>query len=180
MSQLPPPPQTPPPPPNGDPGGPTEWYPAPPPPPPGPPGASWSPSPTPVAAATPLPSGVQVSSVGRRLGGYLLDGLLAIVTLFIGWFVWSLIVWNRSQTPGKQLLKMKTVKKDTGERATYGTMVLREVVGKWLIVDALIGSLCLVAVIVLDFMLLWDKDRQQLWDKIAGTIIVDDPDDVLV
>jgi hypothetical protein len=28
-------------------------------------------------------------------------------------------------------------------------------------------------------MLLWDKDRQQLWDKIAGTIVVDDPDDVL-
>jgi uncharacterized RDD family membrane protein YckC len=127
-----------------------------------------------------MPPGVELSSVGKRLGGYVLDFVLAIVTLFIGWFIWSLIIWNKSQTPGKQLLKMKTVKKDTGERATYGTMVLREVVGKWIIVDAAIGSLCFIATIVLDFMLLWDKDRQQLWDKIAGTVIVDDPDNVLV
>ena len=127
-----------------------------------------------------MPPGVELSSVGKRLGGYVLDFVLAIVTLFIGWFIWSLIIWNKSQTPGKQLLKMKTVKKDTGERATYGTMVLREVVGKWIIVDAAIGSLCFIATIVLDFMLVWDKDRQQLWDKIAGTVIVDDPDNVLV
>jgi uncharacterized RDD family membrane protein YckC len=134
----------------------------------------------PIPSSTPMPPGVELSSVGRRLGGYLLDVLLAIVTLFIGWLIWSLIVWSKSQTPGKQLLKMKTVKKDTGERATYGTMVLRELVGKWIIVDALIGSLCFVATIVLDFMLVWDRDRQQLWDKIAGTVIVDDPDNVLV
>ena len=118
--------------------------------------------------------------MGRRLGGYALDGLLSVVTLFIGWLIWSLIVWNRSQTPAKQLLKMKTVKIDTGQRADYGTMVLREFVGKWLLVNAVIGSLCFVATIVLDFMLLWDKDRQQLWDKIASTIIVNDPNDVLV
>jgi len=127
-----------------------------------------------------MPPGVELSSVGRRFGAYLLDTLLAIVTLLIGWLVWSLIVWNRSQTPGKQLLKMKTVKIDTGERASYGTMALREVVGKWLLVDALIGGLCFVAAIVLNCMLLWDPDRQELWDKIAGTIIVDDPNDALV
>jgi len=28
-------------------------------------------------------------------------------------------------------------------------------------------------------MLLWDQDRQELWDKIAGTIVVDDPGDVI-
>jgi uncharacterized RDD family membrane protein YckC len=156
----------------------------PPPPPPGaplpPPNGMSVPPPGSASSRTPLPPGVEVSSAGRRLGGYALDGVLAIVTLVIGWLIWSFIVWNRSQTPGKQLLKMKTVKIDTGQRADYGTMVLREFVGKWLLVDAVIGSLCFVAVIVLDFMLLWDKDRQQLWDKIASTTIVDDPNDVLV
>ena len=161
MSQLPPPPP-PPPPPGGPPVPPPAGYPA------------------PATSSTPMPQGVELSSVGRRLGGYLLDGVLAVVTLFIGWLIWSLIVWNTSQTPAKQLLKMKTVKKDTGERATYGTMVLREVVGKWLIVNAALGSLCFLATIVLDFMLVWDKDRQELWDKIAGTIIVDDPNNSLV
>jgi uncharacterized RDD family membrane protein YckC len=154
----------------------------PPPPPPPSPGGFPVPPPAayPPASRTPMPPGVQLSSVGRRLGAYLLDGLLVIVTLIIGWLIWSLIVWNKSQTPGKQLLKMKTVKIDTGERASYGTMALREAVGKYLIVGVVIGSLCFLAAIVLDFMLLWDKDRQELWDKIAATIIVDDPDDVLV
>jgi uncharacterized RDD family membrane protein YckC len=130
------------------------------------------------AANTPLPQGVVVSSVGKRLGGYLLDVLLLIVTLFIGWIVWSLVVWGRSQTPGKQLLAMKVVKKDSGRRASYGTMALRELVGKWLIMT-LISFVCSIVALVLDFMLLWDKDRQQLWDKVAGTIVVDDPNDVL-
>lgn len=131
------------------------------------------------AATTPLPPGVVVSSVGRRLGAYLLDALLLIVTLFIGWLIWSLVVWGRAQSPGKQLLNMRVVKKDTGQAADYGTMALRELVGKWLIVGVVIGSICFIAAFVLDFMLLWDQDRQQLWDKIAGTIVVDDPSEVL-
>ena len=158
MSQMPPPPPPPPPPPGSM---------------PAPPAGSYGP-----AANTPLPSGVVVSGVGRRLGGYLLDVVLAIVTLIIGWLIWSLVVWNRSVTPGKQLLHMKVVKKDSGLRASYGTMALREVVGKWLIMG-LIGAACSIAALILDFMLLWDKDRQELWDKVAGTIVVDDPDEVI-
>jgi uncharacterized RDD family membrane protein YckC len=130
------------------------------------------------AASTPLPQGVVVSSVGKRLGGYLLDVLLLVVTLVIGWIIWSLIVWGRSQSPGKQLLGMKVVKKDSGLRASYGTMALRELVGKWLIIS-LISLVCSIVALVLDFMLLWDKDRQELWDKVAGTIVVDDPNEVL-
>jgi len=53
-------------------------------------------------------------------------------------------------------------------------------VGKWLLVDALIGGVRFVAAIVLDCMRVWDRDRQELWDKIAGTIIVDDPNYALV
>jgi uncharacterized RDD family membrane protein YckC len=128
---------------------------------------------------TPLPPGVAVSTAGKRLGGYVLEVVLVIVTLVIGWLIWSLIVWGRSVSPAKQLLKMKVVKKDSGLRASYGTMALRELVGKWIVVNLVIGSLCGLVTIVLDFMLLWDKDRQQLWDKIAGTIVVDDPNDVL-
>jgi len=155
---------------------------SPPPPPPPPPLGSMPPPPgngIGPAAATPLPQGVIVSSVGRRLGAYLLDALLLIVTLFIGWLIWSLIIWGNSQSPGKQLLNMKVVKKDNGRRASYGTMALREAVGKWLIVDLVIGSICGLVSLVLAFMLVWDKDRQELWDKIAGTIVVDDPDNVL-
>ena len=156
MSQLPPPPPPPPPPMGGVPLVP-QYQPA---------------------QNTPLPPGVVVSSAGKRLGGYLLEVVLVIFTLVLGWLIWSLIVWGQSTSPAKQLLKMKVLKKDTGLRASYGTMALRELVGKWLIMTAL-WAFCFLIPLVLDFMLLWDKDRQELWDKIAGTIVVDDPSDVL-
>ena len=120
-----------------------------------------------VASAVPL----YLATPARRLGQYALDVLLAIVTLFIGWLIWSLIIWGRSQTPGMQILHIRTIRKDTLEDASYGTMALREVVGRWLIVG-LIASIFFPAALVLDCMLLWDKDRQQLWDKIAGTTVV--------
>jgi uncharacterized RDD family membrane protein YckC len=155
--------------------------PEPPPPPPPPPGGAMPPAPFyQPAQATPLPPGVVVSTPGKRLGAFALDLLLFVVTLGIGYVVWWFIMFQFSQTPAKALLKMKTVKKDTGLRANYGTMVVRELVGKWLLWYFVIGSACLgLGTLVLSFMLLWDKDRQQLWDKIASTIVVDDPNNLL-
>jgi len=120
-----------------------------------------------VASAVPL----YLTTPARRLGQYALDVGLAIVTLFIGWLIWSLIIWGRSQTPGMQILHIRTIRRDTLEDASYGTMALREVVGRWIIMG-LIATIFFPAALVLDCMLLWDKDRQQLWDKIAGTIVV--------
>ena len=122
-----------------------------------------------------IPAGMELSSVGKRLGGYLLDVLLVIVTLVIGWIVWSLIVWARGQTPGKQLLKMRCVRLSTGRRATWGTMALREFVGKYLIMSLISAVTVGIGPIVLYFMLLWTQKRQELWDFIANTIVVDDP-----
>jgi uncharacterized RDD family membrane protein YckC len=119
-----------------------------------------------------LPVGVTLTSAGRRFGQYLLEGLLVIVTLVIGWIIWALIVWGRGQTPAMQVLHMTVLKLDTGRVATWGTMFLREFVGKFLI-GGLIAAIFFPAWIVLAFMLLWTKHRQELWDKIAGTIVVD-------
>ena len=46
-----------------------------------------------------LPSGVVVASVGRRVGAYFLSGVLAIVTLGIGYLIWGAIVWARAPAP---------------------------------------------------------------------------------
>jgi len=118
-----------------------------------------------------LPVGVTFTTAGRRLGQYLLDGLLAIVTLGIGYLIWSLFIWRRGETPAMQILRIKVVKLETGQVATWGTMALREFVGKY-IVMGLISSIFFPAWVVLVFMLMWDKNKQELWDKIAGTIVV--------
>src|ERR1700733_13164235 len=53
-----------------------------------------------------LPNGVQLASIGRRIGAWFLAIPLAIVTLGIGYVIWGLIVWGRGQTPALQVLGM--------------------------------------------------------------------------
>ena len=117
--------------------------------------------------------GAPLSSPGRRLGAYFLDVLLTFVTLFIGWMIWSLMLWAQGQSPGQQLLGLRCVRTDSGKAAGWGTMCLREVVGKWLLGSITYGITSLVSC----FMIL-GQTRQGIWDKIATTIVVDDKDGI--
>jgi uncharacterized RDD family membrane protein YckC len=137
--------------------------PPPPPPPSGPPGD--------LGYGYAAPSGLPpLSSKGKRFGALLLETVLVIVTLFIGWIVWSIILWKKGQTPAKSLMKMRVVKLDTGLAADTGTMVMREVVGKWIL--GVVPFYSVVSAVIV----LTDEKSQGLWDKIAGTVVVDDPD----
>lgn len=119
-----------------------------------------------------LPASLVLSSPWRRLGASLLDSLLAVVTLLVGWLIWSLIVWARGQTPAKQLLGMRTIDRRTLRSAGWGRMLLRELPCK--IVISVVASVTLLG-FILYFWLLWDDERQELWDKMAGTLVVNDP-----
>lgn len=115
------------------------------------------------------PSGVRISSAGKRLGAHLLDGVLMFCTLFFGWVIWSLLVYSKGQTPGKQLMGMRTVKLATGQRATFGTMFVREWIAKPVI--AILGMFTFG---IINFWLCWDGNTQELWDKMVSTVVVDD------
>lgn len=109
-------------------------------------------------------------SNGKRFGAYLLEIVLTIVTLVIGWLIWSIIIWREGLTPAKSLLNMRCVKADTGQPATRGTMALRELVGKWLIGNITVG----ISTVVSAFMILFGEKRQGIWDLMAGTVVVDE------
>lgn len=116
-----------------------------------------------------MPTGARLSSIGKRFGAYLLDAVLIVVTLGVGWAVWSLVVWKDGYTPAKQLMRMRAVRLDTGTTASWAQMFLREFVGK-----GIVGAVVIpITLGILLFMLLWDGKRQQVWDKVAGTVIVD-------
>ena len=66
------------------------------------------------------------ASIKHRLGGYFLDLALAILTLGVGWIIWSLFAWRIGQTPAKQILKMRVVAEESRENATWKHMAIRQ------------------------------------------------------
>jgi uncharacterized RDD family membrane protein YckC len=116
-------------------------------------------------------TGLKLASIGQRIGTFFLDSLIGTFTLFIGWLIWFAIVAPKGQTPGMSLLKIRCVN-ETGATAGAGKMWLRELVYA-LLVYVLVSSFIGIAWLVGYAWAFWDKDRQTLHDKMAGTFVVD-------
>jgi uncharacterized RDD family membrane protein YckC len=130
----------------------------------------------------------RLASPGRRLGAYFLDFIVPIAIglfafgigvsgerasrgmgssvaalLLIGYIVWAVVLFFQGTTPGKRALRMYVVKED-GRRAGFGTMLLREWIGKW--ISGLVFGLGYLWILL-------DKDRQAWHDKLASTYVVE-------
>jgi len=121
-----------------------------------------------------LPQGVELASVGRRIGAWFLAIPLAIVTLGIGYIIWGLIVWGRGQTPALQVLGMRCWVPEEQHPARWWRMALREIVGRFVE-----GILSIITLIVSFVLMVTSKERKSLHDLIAGTIVVYDPNKVI-
>ncbi|MCQ3811293.1 MAG: RDD family protein [Acidimicrobiia bacterium] len=122
-----------------------------------------------------------LSSRRRRFGAFLLENLLIVVTLFIGYVIWSLIVYARGQTPAKQILSMRVVRLKERRTAHWGWMALRQIVLVGLIglaLDFFVSGLSLAWILVNGIVLVSNSRRQALWDMMVDTVVVHDPNDL--
>jgi uncharacterized RDD family membrane protein YckC len=130
----------------------------------------------------------------HRLGAVAVDIGLIFATSFIGWGIWSLIVWSKGQTPGKQLLKVRVLNEPTGKPATWGQMLIRQVLIGWVLAapytfaygfyiinlnqNALFGLvaciLLLIAFYVLDVVWVFGPNHRRVIDYWSGTIVVNE------
>ena len=101
----------------------------------------------------------------RRMFANILDVILFFLTLIIGYIIWWLIVLGRGQTPGKQLLGIRAVKRD-GERSGWGNTFIREVV-KTVAHSFVIGFFADVILLLMD-----DDEHRSLSDRVANTVVV--------
>ena len=119
--------------------------------------------------------GPQLASVGRRLAALTLDYLIIILTLGIGFIIWSLVVYGRGQTPGKQLVGIYAAGvTDPRIPLPWGYMFLREFVIKGLLFNLLLSLVSSGIVWALDYLwALWDGSgrSQTLHDKIVGSSV---------
>ncbi len=118
-----------------------------------------------------LPPGTQLSSRGKRFGGFLLGLLLMIVTLGIGYIIWAFAIYGRGQTPAKQVLNMYVVDDRTGQPASWGTMFLRG----W-IIDGVLGAITSNVFGLISALWIFGNDKnQRLTDKMLNTLVIDAP-----
>ena len=113
----------------------------------------------------------RLASPQARLGAYLVDIGLAIVTLFIGWFIWSMSTWKTGQTPAKRLLKQVVVSTKTGESFTWSQMLLREAVVKWAAGGIASGASNGITFVV-DSLFIFRDDRKTVHDLIVQSKVI--------
>lgn len=122
-----------------------------------------------------LPGGLALSSVGKKLVANILESVLALFTLVIGWLIWAAMIAGKGQTPARQLLGMRIVSTRDGRPLSFPQM---------LFMRGLIGAFVQVIAVSLTFgvmilMPLWDRRNQTVTDKVSGSIVLDDPNKVL-
>jgi uncharacterized RDD family membrane protein YckC len=100
-----------------------------------------------------------VSGNDAALGG---SGLLAF-SLWAAYVIWSLILFSRGMTPGKRLIGIRVVREDLCS-AGFGTMLVREWIGKW--ISGLIFSLGYIWILL-------DRDKQGWHDKLMSTYVIE-------
>jgi hypothetical protein len=119
-----------------------------------------------------FPDGAEPARRGRRVGAFLLATLLCIVTLFVGYAIWTLLTWKEGRTPAQQLLRLRCWDTQSLTTATRGTMFLRGL--SQLILDPLaLGGLISLG------LFLAEPDRRTLGDHVSGVIVLHDPGKIL-
>lgn len=130
-----------------------------------------APVPTPMPAAVPAPAyahaamgtNLEAANPFLRVVAYLLESVLAVLTLGIGYLIWLVIVMAQGQTPGKQLMGLRVVRAD-GTPATWGLMFGRgfcKLITGWF-----------PLVIISFIMMLSDSDHRAIHDRMVSTIVI--------
>lgn len=130
----------------------------------------------------PLPSegsgggGYVYASFQHRLGAYALDCVLALLTLGIGWIIWSFIVWGEGQTPAKKILKIRVRNFQTGAVATWGHMAVRELLVPLTVLIAanLTAGIVAVAWIIIEIVFYFTKNNRTLRDLWVKTAVINE------
>lgn len=114
----------------------------------------------------------RVTYTRRFFGDLMLESILFIVTLIVGWFVWLYFTAKTSQSPAKRLLNVYILDTHTEQPITAGRVWVREVLVKN-ILFGILGNITFGIARLADYLwVFFGEDRQSLHDKIVSTVVV--------
>ena len=125
----------------------------------------------------------RLATFQHRLGALALDCALYVVTLGIGWVIWSLVLWGQGQTPGKKILKIRVYAADTQRPATWGHMAIREFLimfaigiaaGVLNLFTIVVGTIGAIAWVVMEIVWYFTKGQRTLRDTLVKTLVVNE------
>lgn len=118
-----------------------------------------------------------VARVGTRIKALLLTPVLIVVTLGVGWLVWSIVEWCSGRNPSYRLTKLRVVRTSDGKAIGLGRAALREVCCALLLVPMMIACLF----IGLSFAMgasppegVLGQTSRSPWDWLTRTEVVDE------
>ena len=123
-----------------------------------------------VAITAPFSIGFFVND-GVGVAAVIVGGLFALLCIFIAALVYA--PWMMARTDGRTLGRMVTgirVVRASGEPIDFGFAFLREVLVKWLLFNAIAGSITFGIAWVVDCLWpLWDEENRALHDYVVNT-----------
>jgi uncharacterized RDD family membrane protein YckC len=130
----------------------------------------------PNAFSAPSASSFRYASFQHRLGAIALDSVLLVLTLGIGWLIWSMIVWGEGQTPAKKILKLRTLNQTNGRSASWGHMGIREALIPITVSTAstLTAGIAGIAWIVVEIVFYFTKGQRTMRDYWVKTVVVNE------
>jgi uncharacterized RDD family membrane protein YckC len=123
-----------------------------------------------VAITAPFSIGFFVND-GVGIAAIIVGGLFAILCVFVAALIYAPAMMAR--TNGRTLGRMVTgirVVRASGEPMTFGVAFLREVLVKWFLFAAVLGSVTFGLAGVVDYLWpLWDEENRALHDYVVNT-----------
>jgi RDD family len=125
-----------------------------------------------------MAGGRHEASLGRRLEALLLTPLLLVVTLGIGWLIWSIFEWRHGRTPSYRLLGLRVVRRSNDEPAGLGRSFARSgvccpvLVVPTIVVGGIIGLCFAMGASPPDGLL--SRPRAAPWDQLTSTRVIDE------
>ncbi len=110
----------------------------------------------------------RVTFTRRFFGDSLLESVLILLTLIIGWLIWFGFTASSAQSPAKRLLNVYVIDVDTGKAVGAGRMWVRDVLLKIVV----IGYIIPFGGFIDGLFVLFDRQRQSAHDKITSTVVV--------